>query len=251
MKKSIKAIICAASAVVMCAAPTIPALSGTLAPMAITAEAASGELFFEAHPYNNTKMVYAFNVVYSLDYQNHEALPYFLTDITKKYPSFFNYEVVLPSYIEYNNEKFYIKRTGGSFLYNESNIRNVDLSNCKYLESIGGTAFEKTSISEITIPSSVKEIIKGAFRQCNQLKKVTFEGGTSDALTIESDAFSGNNPIEIINDRSNVKFTDSIYFPQGKTPTPFGDNNAKSAGSKKTVITNVTGKYKNAFNKYK
>ena len=45
------------------------------------------------------------------------------------------------------------------------------------MKSIGGSAFNGTSIERIVIPASVTEISEGAFRGCNLLKEIKVKKG--------------------------------------------------------------------------
>lgn len=64
---------------------------------------------------------------------------------------------------------------GGSTFAYCSNLEKVTIAdNCK-IQAIGGSAFNKTKISSIRIPATVKYIGSHAFADCFNLKSITFE----------------------------------------------------------------------------
>ncbi len=67
-----------------------------------------------------------------------------------------------------------------------SSIRKINLS--KNLETMEGAAFSETGITEITIPSKLKEIPNLCFGYCKNLKKVTIQQGVKK---IVYDSFVG------------------------------------------------------------
>lgn len=56
-----------------------------------------------------------------------------------------------------------------------SSSRKITIS--KNLETIVGKTFSGMEVTEITIPSKVREIPEYCFNDCNRLKKVTIERG--------------------------------------------------------------------------
>ena len=131
MRKSIKAIICAASAVVMCAAPTIPALSGTLAPLAITAEAAD-EVTFDATALNSDCTEFeSMGIKYKKSNGNVLEVDVCGTTPALQYvmglPEFRN-KVVLPANIKCNGIVYKVTVIkSGAFGFNEANNRDPNL----------------------------------------------------------------------------------------------------------------------------
>lgn len=71
-----------------------------------------------------------------------------------------------------------------------------DVENAR-LKTIPSSAFLESGITEVTIPRSVTEIQAGAFQQCFNITKITFqeqiveEGQTQEPLIIRSGAFAG------------------------------------------------------------
>lgn len=83
------------------------------------------------------------------------------------------------------------------------------------LREIGSYAFYGVGFTQITIPSSITDIGYGAFSNCKELKKITFEG---NAPTLESYAFS-NVVADVYYPVNNTTWTSSIFDNYGGTLT--------------------------------
>ncbi len=100
------------------------------------------------------------------------------------------------------------KLIGGSLLEGENSVTSITLN--EGLTFIGAGAFRETSITEITIPSSVKEIATDAFTGCTKLVTCTINGNSLE--TIGNQAFSGASALTTINIPSSVKEIGSYAF---------------------------------------
>ena len=216
MRKSIKAIICAASAVVMCAAPTIPAFSGTLAPTAITAEAADDNTATVVMSRGHEIAVYD-GLAYDFDEKTGEA------KLTGRYA--YRTEVKVPATLTIRNRVYKITQINDYAFRNATSITRVDLLRAFNLKTIGdgafsGTtstvvklspnlqtigveAFANTNVKEIKIPYTVTQINSRAFKNCKSLNELQFQsayvdGKTDTYLVIQSGAFENESHLSII-----------------------------------------------------
>ncbi len=62
------------------------------------------------------------------------------------------------------------KRIGYCVFSGNSNLSNLDIPNS--VETIGGLAFDKSSLTSVRLPDSIIEIETAAFSQCTQLKEI-------------------------------------------------------------------------------
>ena len=210
MRKSIKAIICAASAVVMCAAPTIPALSGTLVPTAITAEAAYVETCeVAAKTTDKTSKYYYTNKLISLDLVcemvgNEGGSDTYIRIVapSEVFESMRKDTVSIPTYIKYNGVKYPVEQIDNSTFADKTYIKNVDLSRAYYLKGIGGHAFSNTEITSIKLPDSLESIGVSAFANCTLLKSVGIQNCVK-LTSIGNSAFF-NTGLKVVNVPRNV-----------------------------------------------
>ena len=70
-----------------------------------------------------------------------------------------------------------------------SNIKSISFESGSKLMSIGSSAFRMSAISELTVPASVQSVSQRAFRDCKNLKKVTFESKSSTLPALHVQAF--------------------------------------------------------------
>lgn len=70
-----------------------------------------------------------------------------------------------------------------------SEIKSITFDSDSKLKTIGRSAFYKAAITDLTIPASVESIGMRAFRDCANLKTVTFESKSSTLPAINSQAF--------------------------------------------------------------
>lgn len=82
-------------------------------------------------------------------------------------------DMVIPEYIYYKGRKFPVTSMRGG-LFEGTTIKSVKLPNT--MTEIPNRAFVGTPITEIVIPSSVKNLQGSVFQNCTKLSKVTFEG---------------------------------------------------------------------------
>ncbi len=106
-----------------------------------------------------------------------------------------------------------------------SGLKSVEFG--EGVQCITAALFHSTSIIDITLPSSIKEIRQSAFSQCTNLKSVTLNDGLE---TIEQYAFSGTSIEEIIIPSSVTVVSDSAFHNnynlkkvifQGNAPSNF------------------------------
>ena len=106
-----------------------------------------------------------------------------------------------------------LKRIGSYAFSGFADLNSVLLSDG--LEIIGESAFEKTGIKEIYIPTSVKKIGNDAFYRCNELTSVYYDGTIDDWAQIEFD-YDGN-PISyaknlyLLDENGNVSYNGKNY----------------------------------------
>ena len=90
-------------------------------------------------------------------------------------------ESLLNAYLPASLEKL------GSYSFFESGLQNLTFANGSVLTEISEGAFQKTSITGVTLPDSVNYISDSAFRDCLALQTVNF--GTAENIQIHSNAF--------------------------------------------------------------
>ncbi|GEM_PF-3352429 len=112
---------------------------------------------------------------------------------------------ITPASVSFHNDT---KIIGPSILEGENSVTSITLNEGIFY--IGGSAFRNTSISEITIPSTVKEIGMYAFEGCTKLVTCSILGNSLE--TIENEVFSGASALKTINIPSSVKEVGSYAF---------------------------------------
>lgn len=198
MKKSIKAIIAAISASIMCAAPIATTITDVTPATGITAEASSDIIYDASYLNSNygTIVITSDSLTYRI-VGNHATLHGRYNPVSN---------INMPDKIRYNGtiypitevearafqnacktacgEGVYNFRSGkyvtkiGDYAFNESSLGTVDLNDG--LEEIGYKAFSYTNIgTSLYIPGSVTNIRGQAFKGCTKIKYVTVDGGIS------------------------------------------------------------------------
>ena len=228
MRKSIKAIVCTVSALVICAAPTVTPFSEITVNTAITAGAAdrieTSDHKWEFYITNGTAEIYKYKGTGS-----NVTIPTSLTDpATKK-----SYKV--SSIMQYSFSKnTYIKSVTvpkgiteipiGAFS-DATNLTQINLPNG--LKKICTSAFMNTKLSKITFPSTLEVIQENAF-QDTQLTTITFGKNVKE---IGRMAFSGTK-ITSLTIPSNVKKIDGMAFSNcGSLKNATFDGYFKAGGS--------------------
>lgn len=230
MNKPIKAIIAALSASILCAAPITSNVINLKPTTGVTAQAAS-DIIHDVAYLNSSNG--ATNVIGS------GALVYRIVGNNAILSGRYNPvdTVKMPDKIRYNNKLYpvtevapgafknavktacgegvytfrsgkYVKKIGDEAFYGSS-LQNITLT--YGLEEIGNKAFAYTSIgSMLNIPGSVKKINAQAFKGCNRVEYLFFNGSSSTPLNICSEAFRGLDRLDTIYvSRGNFKANNS------------------------------------------
>ena len=99
----------------------------------------------------------------------------------------------------------------GDYAFRYAGLKSLSFEEHSTLETIGSEAFYSCELSEICIPSSVKEINYNAFSYCSSLRSVDFEK-TSNLKTIGSYAFHYCGSLTNINLPSSLETIGSYAF---------------------------------------
>ena len=244
MKKSIKAIIAAISASIMCAAPITTYVANVNPTKGITAEAASDIIHDVAFLNNNGGL----NVIGA------GALTYHIVGNNAILYGRYNPvdSVNMPDKIRYNNKLYpvtevaprafknavktacgegvYTFRSGknvkkiGDEAFYGSSLQKITLT--YGLEEIGNRAFAYTNVgSMLNIPGTVKKVNAQAFKGCDYVEYLFFNGSSATPLDISSEAFRGLSKLKTIyvsrgNFKANGKYAkDNSIFKD--TPSSF------------------------------
>ena len=122
----------------------------------------------------------------------------------------------------------------GDSAFASSRLKNITFPNS--LSTIGNAAFENTLLENISIPSSVTSIGNFAFSNCDHLKQITIEEGTTP-LSLKKCCFATNKKLknmiiparvnsmdsEILSDCPNIE-TISVYANTNNLPGAFANN---------------------------
>ncbi len=133
-----------------------------------------------------------------IDYLGNTTNPYLLAYAL-------NESNISPTSVSFHSDT---KLIGPSLLEGESSVTSITLN--EGLIFIGGSSFRETSITEISIPSSVKTISEYAFESCTKLVTCTINGASLE--TIEHEAFTGASALTNITIPSSVKEIGSYAF---------------------------------------
>lgn len=113
-------------------------------------------------------------ITYVIDLKQHSAFASKVVEMAVR-----DKDIVMPDYINYKGQQFPVKEMRGG-LFSGMSIKSIKLPST--LTEIPSSAFQRTTISEIVIPASVKAISGNVFGECPNLKKVVFEGDRIDEI---------------------------------------------------------------------
>lgn len=82
--------------------------------------------------------------------------------------------IYIPRSIEYLNQQYTIILIGSEAFKNNKNISTISIAEDSLIREIKDSAFQKSSITKITIPSSISRIGDKCFDQCENLQTVEF-----------------------------------------------------------------------------
>ena len=116
-------------------------------------------------------------ITYILHNKNGKPSRAFISEVVKTVVS--GKDIVIPDNVIYKG-KYYPVTQMRADLFWGAPIKSVKLPST--LQEISNAAFRQTTITEITIPASVKIIQGSAFYGCTKLTKVVFEGEEMDEL---------------------------------------------------------------------
>ena len=241
MKKSIKAIVAAAAASVMCAAPAVTPIAN-VSTTAITASAATA--LYDANG-NPTASFYSVSGRPACYVTNNSGLIYQITANTRnKHEVQFcgvastQSSVVVDNKININGAVFNVTGIAPDAFRNapDSTLRNFDLRNAVQITSIAPFTFASSSIESILlhdhfteiglsaffnadriqtidIPADVTNICAFAFASCDNLKTVRFVENDDAELTIGDSAFKSCTSLKkIINNRDISEDSETSAF---------------------------------------
>lgn len=110
-------------------------------------------------------------------------------------------EVYLPLNIKYIRDNAF---------YNCSNLRVVNLEECKKLISISSNAFNNTAIKSVTLPDSLTEMYYGAFAYCQSLERVDLSA--TKLTTIRNYSFGSNSKLQSVLFPKNITTIEDCAF---------------------------------------
>lgn len=254
MRKSIKAIVCTVSALVICAAPNVANYAGVMANTTITADAAQKRVATVVQTVKNGKKVTVAvydSLAYSWNEETGEAT------LNGRYS--YRTEIIVPPTININGKDYKITSIATNAFNNGTSITNVDLTSAINLVKIGGYAFAGTSIKSITIPESVTQISSYAFQKSklnninmsyeqlnSAVNKTTFKNCTT---------LKKINSVQIVNTRSNGEpyiapyYKEYVLSEDGQSKFPFADEYLNAM--LKYVVETETSKYDSEYDKVK
>lgn len=83
--------------------------------------------------------------------------------------------VTIPATTTYDGVEYTVIQIGGWSFSGKTDLKSIDFPST--ITSIGASAFYACSFSEISLPSSLKNIYAGAFSECDNLREVIFPEG--------------------------------------------------------------------------
>ncbi len=100
-------------------------------------------------------------------------------------------DIVVPESFTYQNQKYYVTSVEENCFYNQSGVTSVKLP--QTIKTIGGYAFNTTSIKELTLPASVDSMGMMVYGRTNTLTKLTCKAvtppkGTNINMSMSPDA---------------------------------------------------------------
>lgn len=167
MRKSFKAIICAVSALVICAAPNAANYAGIASPTTtITAEAVSyvtsAEVEYDGIRYG------LIGKIGDTTYSEFVALGPSESSTVFKKSSY-----TIPATVNYKGKVYKVTTIGEDAFFAMPYVKSVNISNADNLQSIHYGAFEGSGISSITLPKNLASIAGNAFADCKSLRNVS------------------------------------------------------------------------------
>ena len=132
------------------------------------------------------------NINYQLDIDNKTAVVISYQDKLV--------DVIIPEYVEYENEKYKVTSIGRSAFYGCHSLKSVTIPDS--VTKIGEWAFYNCHcLQSITIPDSVTEIGDLAFYYCDNLKSITIPNGVTSI---------GNNVFENCQSLTSISLSNSV-----------------------------------------
>jgi len=249
MRKSFKAIICAASAAVVCAAPTVTTFAGVTANTAITAEAAS-ETYDTAYHFatiDGRKYVYANGLIYQI--YKPASTPSSVGELkivgvhpsaagknyTLKTPTYIKYEFRRYDIIEIDSFDYYTKLfSNNNFRSFSDSLKSLDLTNSTKLNKIHNAAFYNIkSLTDVKLPSTITYLGSNAFQNTG-LKSIDLS--YCKGITHIYGYLFANTPLQSITIPSNVTY---IYDGAFKDCTLLKTVSFASNSNLKTIYQNA------------
>ncbi len=152
-------------------------------------------------------------------------------------------DLVIPDRVEYGGHIYYVKEVGDRVFYNCNSLKSVDFGS---VIRIGDYAFSGcTGLSEIAIPSTVKEVGDHAFYKCINLKEIVIG---NDVAVLKTSSFSRCDGLERLvlpdsleNVEKNVFYGLTFLSPEGDKLSQTADNlrGATFEGTGKTLYKQV------------
>ena len=175
MRKSIKAIICAASAAVMCAAPTVTTFAGVTANTAITAEAVR---------YNTSATTDYDGITYGLignigDTKNAEFVALYPDKASKTCKKS---TYTIPATVTYKGKAYRVTTIAEAAFKDLTYVKKIDFSNAENLQWFHYEAFSGSGLTNVTLPKNLRAIDGYAFAYCESLRSV----GTEKCVQLSS-----------------------------------------------------------------
>lgn len=120
--------------------------------------------------------------------------------------NYVSYEIPSNAFTDYSNNgkktltEVYLplntKYIRDNAFYNCSNLRVVNLEECKELTNISNNAFNNTSIKSVTLPALLTELSSNAFANCQSLE--TLDLSATSLTAIRNSCFASNNKLQSI-----------------------------------------------------